>query len=269
MRRFLSIAPALALLFTLCGAASGQDLPTTTEHGITIGPDELVAAIQESQDFWGPVRTYLVSPDCTALTQVEREQAVAFLKRIHEGLQQRLFDRTEADAIDLVNYLSHRLRMFEVYRGLRAAIADDALTVGMIQEWEKAFREIHTHPVDQRAPKISALVTRMEGRMQAAGLEAAKVAAAQKLWVVQADVVEKMSTTGAGQMMIDFEILGCTEVTIPVGQFLLDVSSAADWVVITREPATTIGREHFVKAYSELAELRTKYASVTSGTTTR
>ena len=52
-------------------------------------------------------------------------------------------------------------------------------------------------------------------------------------------------------------------------RFLLDVSSAADWVVITREPATTIGREHFVKAYSELAELRTKYASVTSGTTTR
>lgn len=269
MRRFLSIAPALALLFTLCGAASGQDLPTTTEHGITIGPDELVAAIQESQDFWGPVRTYLVSPDCTSMTQVEREQAVAFLKRIHEGLQQRLFDRTEADAVDLVNYLSHRLRMFEVYRGLRTAIADDALTVGMIQEWEGAFREIHTHPVDQRAAKIASLVTHMEGRMKAAGLDDAKVAAAQKLWVVQADVVEKMATTGAGQMMVDFEILGGKELTIPVGQFLLDVSSAADWVTITRETGATIGREHFVKAFGELAELRTKYASVTSGTTTR
>ncbi|MBL9085185.1 MAG: hypothetical protein JNK76_25490 [Planctomycetales bacterium] len=269
MRRFLSLAPAFALVVTLCGAARGQDLPTTHDHGITIGPDQLIAAIQESTDFWGPVRVHLQSPECGYGSPEDRAAAVAFLKRVHDGLHKRLFESTEADAMDLVDYLGHRLRMFEVYRGIRTAVGNDALTAGLIQEWEAEFRKIHTVPAAERAPQIQALLTRIEGRMKAAALDEAKVAAAQKLWVAQADVVEKMAATGAGTMMIDFEKAGTVELTIPVGQLLLDISGAADWVLIVREPAAEISCEQFVKAMSDLADHRVKYATASQGTTTR
>ncbi|MGC3966173.1 MAG: hypothetical protein QM775_02010 [Pirellulales bacterium] len=269
MRRFLSLASAFALLVTLSGAAQAQDLPTTHDHGITIGPDQLIAGIQESTDFWGPVRVYLQSAECTYGAPADREAAVVFLKRVHDGLHKRLFESTEADAMDLVDYLAHRLRMFEVYRSIRTTVADDALTAGLIQEWEAEFRKIHTVPAADRAPQIKELLARIEGRMKGTALETEKLAAAQKLWVAQADVVEKMAATGAGTMMIDFEKAGTVELTIPVGQILLDISGAADWVLITREPAAAIGRDQFVKAYGELAELRVKYASASKSTTTR
>jgi hypothetical protein len=265
----LSLAAALALSFTVCGVSHGQDLPTTHDHGITIGPDQLIAGIQETTDFWGPVRVYLLSNEFTTGTQADREAAVTFLKRVHDGLHHRLFDSTEADAMDLVVYLSHRLRMFEVYRNIRTAIGDDALTAGLIQEWEAEFRAIHALAVAERAPKVSALLAKIEGRLKGAGFDDAKVAVAQKWWVVQADVVEKMAATGAGGMMIDFEKAGTNELTIPVGQLLLDISGAADWVLITREPAAPIGRDHFVKAFGDLQELRVKYAAASQGTTTR
>src|SRR4051812_20433580 len=47
---------AFAALVVLVASTSAfaQDIPTTTEFGITITSDNLTDAIQETQDFWGP-----------------------------------------------------------------------------------------------------------------------------------------------------------------------------------------------------------------------
>ncbi|MBL9090968.1 MAG: hypothetical protein JNL96_07070 [Planctomycetaceae bacterium] len=269
MRRYLQFAPALALALTLCGSARAQDLPTTNDFGITIGPDQLMAAIQESQDFWGPVRIHLTAPECSLGDPTDRAVALKFLKGVHDGLHERLFDKTEADAMDLIDYLGHRLRMFEVFRRIRTTIGDDALTAGLIQVWETEYRAIHQMPKADRGPRVAALLTNIEQQMKQGRLAEAKIAEAATLWKTQSEVVAKMAGTGAGQMMIDFEKLGTDTLTIPEGNLLLGISGAADWVLITRDPAAPIGRDEFLKAYGDLQDLRNKYATAAKETTTR
>lgn len=258
--RFLS--SFVLVLGSICCFASGlqaQDLPTTHDHGITISPDHLTGAIQDSQDFWGPVRKYLTSEECSIDEAARRAEAVAFLKRVHDGLHERLFNGSETEAADLVDYLSHRLRMFEVYRKLRTTVADDALLVGLIRDWENELRLIHKLPVAEQGAKVELLVADMTKKMQAAKLDEAKVAEASNLWKIQAAVVEKMTGTLAGKMMVHFETTEGDKLSREVGALLLTISSAADWVLITREVETSIGREAFVKAYAELMHLRVKY----------
>jgi hypothetical protein len=259
MRCLSSFVLALGSICCLASGAQAQDLPTTHDHGITVSPDHLTSAIQDSQDFWGPVRKYLVSAECSIDESARRAEAVAFLKRIHDGLHERLFNGTEAEAVDLINYLTHRVRMFEVYRKLRATTADDALLVGLIRDWEAEYRSIHKLPLDQQSVKAEALVAETIRKMQAAQLDETKVAEAGKLWKIQAAVVEQMCATEAGKMMVHFETTEGDKLSREVGSLLLTISSAADWVLITREVPSTIGRESFVKAFAELQHLRVKY----------
>jgi hypothetical protein len=259
MRCLSSFVVALGSICCLASGLKAQDLPTTHDHGITISPDHLTGAIQDSQDFWGPVRKYLVSTDCSIDEAGRRAEAVLFLKRIHDGLHERLFNGSETEAADLVDYLGHRLRMFEVYRKLRATVADDAIVVGLIRDWETEFRSIHKLPIAEQHAKAELLVAEMTKKMQAAKLDDAKVAEASKLWAIQAAVVEKMTATSAGKMMVHYETTEGDKLTLEVGALLLTISSAADWVMITREPESSIGRESFVKAYAELQHLRGKY----------
>jgi len=259
MRCLSSFVLALGSICCLTSGLQAQDLPTTHDHGITISPDHLTGAIQDSQDFWGPVRKYLVSAECSIHDQAKREEAVVFLKRIHDGLHERLFNGTETEAADLVDYLSQRLRMFEVYRKLRTTVADDAILVGLIRDWEAELRSIHKLPLDQQPAKVQLLVAEMTTKMQAAKLDDAKVVEAAKLWTIQAAVVEKMTSTSAGKMMVHFETTEGDKLTVEVGALLLTISSAADWVLITRDATASIGRDSFVKAYAEMQHLRVKY----------
>ncbi|MCE9605808.1 MAG: hypothetical protein K8U03_13010 [Planctomycetia bacterium] len=259
MRCFSSFALAFGLICSMASGLQAQDLPTTHDHGITISPDHLTGAIQDSQDFWGPVRKYLVSEECSIDEAARRAEAVAFLKRVHDGLHERLFNGTETEAVDLVDYLGHRLRMFEVYRKLRTTVGDDALLVGLIRDWEAEFRSIHKLPLAEQAAKADQLVIEMTRKMQLGKLDEAKIVEASKLWKIQASVVEKMSATHAGKMMIHFETTEGDKLAVEVGALLLTISSAADWVLITREVETSIGRDAFVKAYAELQNLRGKY----------
>jgi len=259
MRCLSSFVLALGSICCFSSTLQAQDLPTTHDHGITISPDHLTGAIQDSQDFWGPVRKYLVSAECSIEAESRRAEAVAYLKRIHDGLHERLFNGTETEAVDLVNYLGHRLRMFEVYRKLRTTVADDALLVGLIRDWENEFRSIHKLPLAEQPAKAELLVAEMSRKMQAAKLDDAKHAEAVKLWRIQMAVVDQMSATSAGKMMIDFETTEGDKLPVEVGALLLTISSAADWVLITRQAEASIGRDSFVKAFAELQHLRVKY----------
>jgi hypothetical protein len=261
--RLLPVVCCFGLM--LAGTARSQDLPTTHDHGITITPDHLAAAIQESQDFWGPVRKHLLSEECTLGEPELRKEAVAFLKSIHDGLHNRLFQQTEAEAMDLVRYLGHRLRMFEVYRRLRTEIGDDAALYALIEQWEKEYRDIHELPVAERSAKVEALLASMPTAMRQHSISDAKIAAAQPLWKMQSEVLALMAATDAGRMMHDFE-KQAKHLSPQVGGTLLSISTAADWVLIVREPEQSIGRLDFLKSFAVLAELRAKRTAA-GGTT--
>ncbi len=257
MRQLSRFVVGCCLLLASETGAQAQDLPTTHDHGITITPEDLTDAIQETQDFWGPVRKHLLGDECAICDVTQRHEAVAFLKKIHDGLHHRLFEMTETEAVDLIDYLGHRLRMFEVYRRLRTAIGDDARLASLVDTWEHEFRHIHADSVNDRATKIDALLARMNEDMQAAGLAEAKIAEAAQLWRIQALVVEQMAATGAGRMMIAFEN-EAKQLPLPVGDTLLRISQAADWVLITREKKAVVGRDEFLKAFASLDDFRAR-----------
>jgi hypothetical protein len=245
----------LGLALSICTAVPAQDLPTTTDYGITITPDDLTTAIQQSSDFWGPVGKHLGSAECKISDAAKRKEATQFLKKVHDSLHNRLFEQGDEVAMDLINYLGIRLRMFEVYRKIRATIGDDAVTYVLIDRWGYDFRVLHLLPQDQQPAKIAELLARMNEEMKAAGVDDAKAAAAAALWTVQADVIQKLAATGAGQMMLDFERQGFG-LEKSVGDLLADISLAAEWAQLANVPTAEIGREDFLKAWGSLKEYR-------------
>lgn len=266
--RFRISAVVVLALSSVTVTTRAQDLPTTHDHGITITPDHLTTAIQETQDFWGPVRKHLVSDGFNVAHVDLRQQAVAFLKTVHDGLHDQLFQKTETEALDLIHYLGHRLRRFEVYRRLRGEIGDDAVMVGLIGTWESKFREIDVAAAADRPAKVELLLVDVEKQMQQDRVAPEKIAAAMKLWRAQADVFQKMAATEAGKMMIDFEAKAA-KLDPQVAELLLTISNAADWVLICREGEGTIGRDDFIKAWERLNELRTKQATAAKPALTR
>lgn len=254
MRCSLWSVVCVAMMF---GTAAAQELPTTHDNGITITPDILAESIQDSQDFWGPVRNYLATEDCTVGNPAYRAEAVTFLKSVHDEMHQRLFQRTEAEAMDLIKYLGHRIRMFEVYRRIRTEVGDDTQLFGLIRHWEQAIRDAHSQPQAEHAAKIALVVASMDEVGRKHGLTDAKIAAAAKHWQMQGQVVQQMADSDAGRVMLDFEEKA-KKLDLRVGEILLHISTAADWVLIIREQAEPIGRLDFMKSYAALAEIRAK-----------
>lgn len=249
-----------ACVLSLVGTASAQDLPTTHDCGITITPDDLTSSIQETQDFWGPVRKHLLSQECEVGQAGPRTEAAVYLKSVHDALHDRLFGQGEEEAKDLIHYLGHRLRMFETLRRLRVAVADDAVLYALIQKWHDDLWNIHKLPEAEQVGKVDALARHMTDEMKARGLDEARVAEAAKQWAQLATIDEKMAATAAGRMMIHFENKAA-DLNPQVSETLRQISEASDWVLITRETGREIGRADFLKAHSYLNECRTKQAA--------
>lgn len=250
----------------MLGTAQAQDLPTTHDNGITVTPDILAETIQESTDFWGPVRRYLTSEECTVGDPEHRAEAVAFLKVVHDELHHRLFQQTEVEAMDLIKFLGHRIRLFEVYRRIRAEIADDVALLALVEHWEKSLRvDVQSQPKAEQAAKLDLLVASMDDVARKHGVTDAKIAAAAKHWKMQGQIAQQIAATDAGQFMAATNQLG-NKLDTRVGEVLLHISTAADWVLITREQAQPIGRVDFLKSYAALAEIRAKLtAAATTG----
>lgn len=264
--RLALVGVVSGLLF--CGAAGAQDLPTTHDHGITITPDHLADAIQETQDFWGPVRKHLLGAECTLGETGPRTEAVAFLKSVHDGLHERLFEKTEADAMDLITFLGHRLRMFEVYRRIRTTLADDPLTLSLVQGFQQELRGIQQLPEAERSARLQALVARLTTDMESRGVTGERLVAAGRLWTLQARVIEQIASTGAGKMMIDFENRAA-HLDPQVGEVLLAISTASDWVLVVREQGKPIGCAEFLNAINEVQSLQAKQTAAGKPTLTR
>jgi len=250
------------------GVAGAQDLPTTHDHGITITPDHLADAIQETQDYWGPVRKHLLGTECKLGEVTPRTEAVAFLKSVHDGLHERLFEKTEQDAMDLITFLGHRLRMFEVYRRIRTTLGDDALTLELIGTFQRDLRQINMQPEAERPAQIQALVARLTTDMESHGVTGEKLVAAGQLWSLQIRVIEQISATEAGKMLNDFEVQA-SKLDQQVGELLLAISTASDWVLVVREQGRPIGCEDFLRALSDVNGLHAKQTANGKTTVTR
>jgi len=232
-----------------------DDRQPTTEWGITITPTQLDDAIQETQDFWGPVKKYINGDDFAAAGPETRQQAVAFLKRVHDELYERLFERDEATAQDLLDFVALRLRKFTLYRQLRETIADDAVFVGLWERWERAQRDIHSLPEADRAPRVKATLALLPDDMTAAGLSPEKIERAMKTWDFQAQCTARMAKTEAGKVMLGFD-REIKKAEPPLGDLLRAISAAADWAQITKTGEKSLTKADFIKASDELGQIK-------------
>jgi hypothetical protein len=247
-----------ALVAATTVVAQDDDVPPpTTELGITITFEQLTAAIQEQQDFWGPVKKHIAGDNFPGYEVAARQQAVAFLKQVHDELYERLFERDEGAALDMYDYLGMRLRKIEIYRRLRTAIGDDAAFVAIMDRWERAQRDIHALPEAERDARVQATLELLPGEMQSVGLSAEKTATAIKLWEMQAQCMKRMAHTKAGKAMLGFD-REMRKAEPPLSDLLRSIANATDWALIGKQSDASIAKADFIRAWDELNQLKAK-----------
>lgn len=255
-------------LLLVAGFVQAQDLPTTNDLGIEVTPDALLDTIQETTDFWGPVRKHIEGEQFNMASSAERAAAVAFLTKVHDGLHERLFMGDEASAGDLLVYLGHRIRRYELYRQLRPIVADDARLAVLIEHWERVHRDINQVAAGQRAAHVEVVLAKWSGEMEALGLSAEVITRAMPLWQKHAECMDLLRATEAGQMMIAFE--GQARHLDPaVAELLRNISLAADWVIVVRGEGEPMGTEQFIAAWDALAHIRNPIETAAQPTAVR
>jgi hypothetical protein len=251
----LSLVVASVLGFQ---AVADEPLKETTEFGITITPDDLSDAIQETQDFWEPVRLYLASEEFDGPTDAAmRKEVVAFFTSIHEGFYQKLFEGDDSNVEDLVDYLGLRLRKFVIYRRLREAIGDDTALAQLVERWERAHRDINALGTEERAPRVAAVLELMRDEMKSLGMSETVTAQATELWDMQSQCLERMAGTETGVMMIGFEHKA-RQMDRPTGEMIRLIATASDWTLIVKKEKGSAGLAEFKAAWRDLAEMRAK-----------
>jgi hypothetical protein len=253
-----------ALVLTACMLASSeaQELETSTEFGITITPDNITDAIQETQEFWTPVLRYIASDDFAVADAKMRKQVIDFFNRLHESLYKQLFEGDDANARDLLDYLCLRMRKHELYRQLRATLNNDKALVALMDRWERSYREIHLLPSAERDGRVKAMLEQMPDKMRLLGLSAATCERAGRLWGLQSQCMNRMYKTQAGEIIGKYE-KEARQMDLPVGVLLRQITSAADWAMITRPTGKTASRPEFEQAWKSLAKLREQQLAAT------
>jgi hypothetical protein len=255
MRRILVVALALtALLACPIPGRTQDDLQTTTEYGITVTPEQISDAILETQDFWGPVRRHVQSDEFGAADQATRARTVAFYKRVHDSLHNRLWEQGEAPARDLIFYLTQRIRKFDMYRQLRVAIDRDAEFAKLVDRWERTQRDLHHLPEGERAARGEAVLKTMREEMIALGLPPERTEEAMRLWTRQADCIRQMANTEAGKMLLGYD-REARQSDPATSELIRAVGAAADWAWITRAPNQLTKKSDFLRSWDELAKL--------------
>lgn len=262
-----------ALVFALTGALGSavvaqDDLQPTTELGVTVTPDDIYDSIQETTDFWPPVRAYVGGARFDVATPDAREATEVFLKQAHTFLHHQLFEKDEATAMDLIDYLSWRIRRFTFLRQMREVLNDDALLAALKDDWERLQREANDLPADKQHAAQAAIPTAMASRMNAAGVEKQESDQVLEMWRQIAVCIDHMDATEAGQGMLGFEEQA-KSLDLTTGTLIRDVVSAAEWTLIIKPKGTLAEHTDFRPAWDSLLKLRAAHtaATVESGNT--
>lgn len=241
-----SLALSLVAVLGVTTASFGQ-AASTTEFGITITQDEIISAIQESQEFWAGVRKHVTSDKFAVADTKLRVAGAKFLKDVDAKLGERLFSSDPKVAQDLLDFLAGRLRKFAMYREVRTILADDALLCRVKEHMEMGHRGVCLKPEADRAAASKQLLAEIESMLTTAHVEPAKVAKTMAVWNNLSQNMDKLHNTGVGAMMQECETV------IRLGDpklkhFLSSVARAADWALIakTDKPIKTAD---FIKAW--------------------
>lgn len=260
--RLLSVAVALVAL--VWGSnVRGQTLPTTTEFGITVTQEQIVNAISESQDFWPGVRRHIVSEKFPVADAAVRAEAAKILKEVDSRLAQLLFSANQQQAQELLEFIANRLRKFNMYRDLRATLADDALTCRLKDRFEFGHRAICQLPEDKRAAAHVQLLAEMKAEMTTARVSDEILTKAMGKWERLGQNMDRMHRSAPGALMQEFE--NQLRAGDPKLRMLMaGIVRAADWAVITQTESKPLRATDFVSAWESCLKYEQKQAQ--SGT---
>jgi hypothetical protein len=255
-----SLALSLVAVLGVTSVSFGQ-AASTTEYGITITQDEIISAIQESQEFWAGVRKHVNSDKFAVADAKLRATATKFLKDVDAKLGERLFSSDPKVAQDLLDFLANRLRKFAMYREVRGVLGNDALLCRVKEHWEMGHRGVCLKPEAEREAATKQLLSEIESMLTTAHVEPAKVAKAMGVWKNLSHNMDKLHNTGVGGMMQE------CETTIRLGDpklkhLLASVARAADWALIvkTDKPIKTAD---FVAAWENCLKFDQQQAAAT------
>ena len=254
MRAVLPFASAFLLLVPICASSAEEAVQTTIEFGITITPDAIYDAIQETGDFWPAVRYYLTCDECTLEGAETRQQAADFIKHVNRHLYKRLFGGDDESAYDLIDYVAAQLRASHVYGRLREIVQDDAALVPLKAHWEQAHRLRRGVPGAGRN-HTEQVVARMRDVMQSLGVGPEKIEEAMPQWECLSQVEARRDATETGRQMLEFErqiMTGDQE----LAELMRSIMAASDWAQITKSENHLIKRRDFVEACQTLAQFQ-------------
>lgn len=250
---------ALLLVCLAClptWAVAAEDIfQTTTEFDVTVTTTDLIDAIQETQDFWYPVRQYVGSEKFAFGDTDSRKQAAEFIRKVNNRLADQLFSQDDAASTDLIQYLSSRLRLFATYRELHATIGDDHLTMAIKECWEHELRVAHAVDRQQRAQAMSLAGQHVEEYADSIGLDADQCQTCAKLWNRAGLLWSKLHDSQAGQIMLVYE-REVDQCDPQLAQLIRDVVCAADWAQITKTQQRVLRRIDFERAWVDLQRYR-------------
>jgi len=260
-------AMVLALLGAVAQPASAQDdLQPTTELGVTVTPDHIYDAIQETTDFWPPVRAYVGGERFQVATPASREATAAFLKQAHSFLHDQLFEKDEATAMDLIDYLSWRIRKFVFLRQVREVLDDDSLLTVLKDDWEQLVRDANELSTERQAAAHAAIPKEMSRRMLVAGIARPQAEKVVELWRHIAVCGEHMDATETGQGMLKFE-QQAKSFDRTTATLIRDVVSASEWALIVKPKGTLAQHGDFRPAWDSLQKLRAAHTAATPAPT--
>lgn len=245
MNNFWTLA-ALVLALALPNAVNAQ-VDTTTRFGVTVTPEDIWTAADESRLFWAYVRQALDSEDIAVNNEQLRGQALAALKATDRLMTEQALN--DDSLPDVIEFLATRVRRYQLYRQLREAIADDKAFCRLVDEWETGRWQISLLPESERPAASKKHLEDFRPQVLAAGVAPAKQAEVLQLWSNMNECQDHMLTLETCRRLI--ELQSKVAATDPaLRNMLRRIALAADWALITRVPRSPCPRcEEFVHAW--------------------
>lgn len=219
---------------------------TTTELGVTITPDDLFDALDESCAFWPAVRKHLKGNDFKVADADVRATAERNIAVMQDRLHRRLMEGDDAAGSDVLQFAIWSLRKTRLYQELRATLGDPQLVQQLREAWSANCRNQLT---EGAAPSAEELVAPMLSEIKTRGVPADRAAKTADLLGKIAVCTLRVRATDTSRMIREYDqSLGDT----PAAMLTRDVVFAADWAGVIKPQGARLKKEHFLRAWEEL-----------------
>lgn len=241
------ILAAVLGLVALAARNSEAQIETTTQFGVTVSPEDIWTAADESRLFWAHIRKTVGSDEFLVGHDELRGQALAALRATDRLLVERALNDNHLP--DVIEFLSTRIRRYTIYRQLRRTLNNDPVCCRMIDTWEAGRWHISSLPPEERAEASKKQLEEFRQTMLTKEVPANRQSEVMELWQRQADCQDHMLSLETCQGLIDLQSrLAAHDPALR--NVLRRVSLAADWALITRPARSPCPRcEEFLNAW--------------------